>query len=356
MIRLFVGSTGDHAGQSLVAWALARRLKERGIRVGFFKPVAAVPAVGEAPDDEDALLFQEVLDLDSPAATLSPRIPPEIPWRQKGPREILEALGPSLEAVSRGKDVVIIIGSRAVFVDEPSHPLSDIALIHALEAVCVLVHRYKDTATLLYSILSICSLLRERVRGILISRVPPERTVEVGRQVVPFLLQKGLPRAVVVPEDPLLASRSLREVAELVGAEVLTPGETMERPVGGMSTGTPALEGALAIFKRVYNKIVLLEPETSGDPQGALPAKGRVAGILITGGRRPADVVVEAARESGLPLLRAQGDTFTVLDLLEKTPSVLSARDHAKVGRLTEILDAGGALDALIDSLGPLRG
>jgi len=40
---LFIGTTGDHAGHSLLTWAIARRLVEKGLNVGFLKPFGTYP-------------------------------------------------------------------------------------------------------------------------------------------------------------------------------------------------------------------------------------------------------------------------------------------------------------------------
>ena len=41
MMRIFIGSTGEHAGLTLVIWAIIRRLMEKKYSPGFFKPFGA---------------------------------------------------------------------------------------------------------------------------------------------------------------------------------------------------------------------------------------------------------------------------------------------------------------------------
>jgi BioD-like phosphotransacetylase family protein len=73
MAFLFIGSTGDQAGHSLVTWAVARRLLEKGYSVGFFKPFGTCPVnLKGKGTDQDALLFKEVLNLSDPLERICP--------------------------------------------------------------------------------------------------------------------------------------------------------------------------------------------------------------------------------------------------------------------------------------------
>ena len=76
MNSIFIGSTGNEPGQTLAAWALASRLKEKGLKVGFFKPYGLLPnrepAAGEFLYDPDVLLLKQVLGLTEEGETLCP--------------------------------------------------------------------------------------------------------------------------------------------------------------------------------------------------------------------------------------------------------------------------------------------
>jgi BioD-like phosphotransacetylase family protein len=62
MAFLFIGSTGNRAGQSLIARSIAMSLKERGVLVGFMKPVGTDPInLNGVWSDHDALRYQPIL-------------------------------------------------------------------------------------------------------------------------------------------------------------------------------------------------------------------------------------------------------------------------------------------------------
>lgn len=354
MSFLFIGTTGDHAGHSLLTWAMARRLVEKDLTVGFIKPFGSHPIhIHGLWTDQDALLFKSVLKLSEPLDRLCPYPRLEEAWGEKGTDEIIEEIKSLAEELSAGKDVLIIMGSRQIFFDDASCGVSDILLNINLEADFVLVDRYRETRKSLYSILSVSSLIKDRLKGIVLNRVPPERLGTIKNQVIPSLVQKGIPITTAIPENPLLSFRTLGEIRESLDGEFLSGEEGLERCVGGMTVGSHDLTGGLMLLKRVYNKIILLEPTPLESGIDEEPAHRAIAGILLTGGGRPAPQVLEAAKKANIPLVLAQGDTFTALERLEQATPSLSPDDEAKVRRFTELMDKDGALDGLIKSLVP---
>jgi hypothetical protein len=293
------------------------------------------------------LLFKEALNLSEPLDRICPYLVSDEAWRRKGNDEILEELKALARDLAEAKDVVLILGSKHIFFDDAACPIPDVTLIPELNAEFILVHRYRKVSKAVYSILSVSSLLRERIRGIVLNRVPPEEIREIQSHLVPSLCSKGIPVFAALPEDPVLSFRSLREVGEVLEGQWLW-GEELGRPVGAMTVGATDLTEGLLLFKRAYNKIILLEP-TKNSTDAAVPRP--VVGIVLTGGRSPAPQLLQAAKRSRIPLLLVKQDTFPALERLEQTTSHLSPRDEAKVRHILELMDYEGALDKLLEPL-----
>ena len=118
-----------------------------------------------------------------------------------------------------------------------------------------------------------------------------------------------------------------------------------------MTAGAADLKGDLALFKRVYNKIVLLDPQPKQTKAEGPGETARVAGVVLTGDRKPAVQIVEAAKKAGIPLIMVNEDTFGTLERLEKSPSTLSPEDHNKVDLFTDLFNRKETLDRLLDTL-----
>ena len=353
MSFLFIGATGNRAGKSLITWAVARSLLERDLKVGFIKPFGTYPVrMNGLWTDQDALLFKKVLNLEEPLDQICPYLFSEELWKQKGTGDMLKELKSLTQELSMGKDILLIMGSSHIFFNDASCPVPDISLITELGANFVLVDRYMKTSTSIYSILSISSLLKDRIKGIILNKVPPERLEEIKGQIIPSLAKKGVSITTALPDDPALSFRSLREIREVLDGTLLWGEENLEQPVGGMTVGSADLKEELLLFKRVYNKIILLEPFSSDTGMEAPPSHRPIAGILLTGGRTPAPQVLQAAKRAKISLMLTKKDTFAALECLEESYPPLSFRDEGKARRMTDLMDRDGALDRLIQSLG----
>ena len=351
MAYLFIGSTGDRAGHSLLTWALAQKLVDKGMRVGFVKPFGTDPLfVRGTWTDHDAYLLKEAMHLDEPMERICPFLVSDESWRHKGNDELMSDFRSLAEELSERKDVLLVMGSKHIFFDDAACPIPDISFIPEIKAQFVLAHRYRRMSRSIYSILSVSSLLRDRIRGIIVNRVPPKELATIRSQLVHSLLQKGIPMTAALPEDPVLSFRSLHEVKDVLSAELLSGEANLGKPVGRITAGSLDLTGNLVIFKRAYNKIILLEPLSGEDREPESPRP--IAGILLTGGRNPAPQLLLAAEKAKVPLLLIQHDTFAAMELLEQSTSRLSPLDEVKMRHFTDLLDQEGAFERLFTSLG----
>ncbi|MGV8075009.1 MAG: DRTGG domain-containing protein [Syntrophobacteraceae bacterium] len=352
MALLFIGSTGDQAGHTLITWAIIRRLLEKGYRTGFFKPFGnQVVNNGELWTDHDAELFKAVLNLDEPLDRICPYPLVDQSWRQKEPSEILrECKGLAMD-LAEDKDVLVVMGSRHIFSDDALWPVPGLSLITELTADFVLINRFRKASSSIYSILVAYSLLKDRMKGVFINRVPPENMDEARDSVVSSLAAKGVEISALVAADPLLSLWSLREIRDMLDAEVLWGEEKLDRPIGRMTVGSAALKDSALLFKRVYNKIVFLDAPPSGSEIEAASFGESVAGILLTGGIKPPRQIVEAAASENIPLILTKEDTFAVIERSKHITQRLSLNDESKVRYFTELLDRDNGLERLLERL-----
>ncbi len=349
MRSIFIGSTGGGPGQTLTTWALAVRLKEKGFKVGFFKPYGLLPELPTSfPGkhcDSDVDLLKKVLEVSDPEEVLCPIFFPgnQIPegaglqgeeWREK--------IQTAFQEVSRGKDVVLIMGAKEIFFGEGVPGLSDGALVKSFDSSVVLVDRYQRDNLTFYSLLSLNSFLDGRVKSAILNHVPPDKIDHVKAKVISFLQQKGVKSVVAVPQDPILAALTVSAIAEIVEGEILCCPEGEGNLVQGSTIGAKPLEGPLSIFKQVYNKVVLL---------GQSPAEKAVAGIILTGGKSPSEVVIRVARDHGIPLIATRPDTFQVMERMDKAKPAMSLKDEFRVRRFLQLIDEINAGSRWVEEL-----
>lgn len=352
MRSIFIGSTGGTPGQTLTTWALALKLKERGVKVGFFKPYGMLADLGAPAEgilcDSDALLMKQVLNLPEPAEALCPVMLTEVMMPEASglhADRLIENIKEAFQEISRGKEVVLIMGAKEIFFDGGLSGLPDSTLVKLFDASVVLVDRYQRDNLTLYSLLSLNSFLDGRVKSAIINHVSPDKMEHVKTKVIPFLQEKGVKSVVAIPENSILAALTVLTISGLIDGQVLCCPEQGGNLIETFTIGSKYLEGPLSIFKQVYNKILLVGLTQTGQ-EGKM-----VSGIILTGGKTPGETIIRVANEQGIPLILTKADTFQALDLLEKARPMLGLRDEFKVRRFLELIEQEMGANQWVEAL-----
>ena len=209
----------------------------------------------------------------------------------------------------------------------------------------LLVDRYQRDNLTLYSLLSLNSFLDGRVKAALLNHVAPEKMDHLQNKVIPFLQGKGLKSVVAIPECSILAALTVSTVAVLVEGQILCGSELGGNLIKTFTIGSKYLEGPLAIFKQVYNKVILTGLSRTGEEEKA------VGGIILTGGKTPGERILRIAEEKSIPLILTRADTFQTMERLEKAKPSLSSQDDFKVRRFLMLMEQGAGSDEWVEAL-----
>jgi len=160
----------------------------------------------------------------------------------------------------------------------------------------------------------------------------------------------------VVPEEPILARPTVREIAGALGAELLGGDAAwLDGDVANIKVAAMELphfldhlqEGCLVITPGDRSDIIL--GTLAADLSDRYP---RVAGLVLTGGLRPAPQVqrlIEGLKVSPLPVLGVPTDTFTTAMRVNSVRPTLMAENKRKVAA------ALGAIESSVDVPGLLE-
>lgn len=350
-MTILVTSLEESTGKTAVALALGKAALERGERVGYMKPKGTrlQSAVGKTLD-EDPMLARECLDLDAEIHEMEPVVysPTFIQEAIRGredPAALREQIRNHFEGLSAGVDRMIVEGGGSLttggIVD-----LTDADVAELLDATVVLVVGF-DTAGDVDEVLAAADLLGDRLGGVLFNDVSDAAFDTLASDVVPFLEGRGIRVYGTIPRDRELAGVTVAELADEVGAEVLTPDAPMEDRVRRFVVGAMSAEEALGQLRRVRDAALITGGDRTDVQTAALEASG-IECLLLTGGFRPPDTVLGRAASADVPVLLVRTDTATTLD---RTESVLKAgrtRDGNTVARMGELLEDYADIDALL--------
>jgi BioD-like phosphotransacetylase family protein len=350
MTTLLLTSTEDSTGKTAIGIALARLAQDRGATVGYMKPKGTrlESAVGKTRD-EDPMLARELLGLDAQTHQLepvvySPTFVQEAIRGREDPDALRERVVDSFESLREGTDLMLVEGAGRLATGGTVH-LTDPEVAELLDAEVVLVSGYGDP-TDVDDVLAAADAVGGRLRGVLFNGVDRAALDGLREDAVPFLAGRGVESVGVVPRDETLAGVSVADLAEEIGAEVLseapTDGLVEEFTVGAMGASA-AVDG----FRRLDAAAVV----TGGDRSDIQTAAIEVAGVeclVLTGGYRPSNAVLGKATERGVPVLLVQTNTRTTVDRVAETLGSGRTRTAAAVDRMTALLEDRVDLDAVL--------
>ncbi|MCQ4346166.1 phosphate acetyltransferase [Pseudomonas stutzeri] len=346
MHTLFLAPTGFGGGLNSVSLGLIRALEQAGLKVGFFKPIAQ-PFPIDQGQERSCLLVERTLNLASPEP-----LPLEQVERQLADGELdllLEEVVSRFQQASAGKDVVIVEGMVPTRGSDYAARINA-QLAKSLDAEVILVAAQgSDSLKQLAERIEIQAQMfggarDAKVLGTILNKVDSDEGVpafvEALKQQLPLLGSETFQLLGAVPFAAELNALRTSDVAEALGARVLSAGEATQRRV----------EKIILAARTVPNMAHLLQPGvlvvTPGDRDDIILAAClaslngvKLAGLLLTGDFGPDQRILElckAALDGGLPLLGVATGSFDTASNLSGLNKETPADDIERATRVTE--------------------
>ncbi|MEK6591402.1 MAG: phosphotransacetylase family protein [Nitrospinota bacterium] len=338
MKSIFINSTGVKSGKSLLAWTLGLLFEKWGLKIGYFKPVGDQPIVIDGIiTDHDAYLMKNVLKLKDPYDLICPVILTQdtifsIFNRRAG--DFLKKIEENYKRLLLDKDIIIIKGGNSLF-DGSIVGAHGAKLAEILDTHILLIDRFISEISFVNNVRFIKDILRDRLQGVIITQVMPEKIDYVRNVLIPFMEGDGIPVYGVIPEDKFLGAISLQKICDLVSGEIVCCKDKMDELAVNYVIGAMDLELALTYFMRINNKLVITGADRSDLQIAAMETSTK--GIILTGGRYPDSVVIGKAEEKGIPIIIVNLDTYSTIERLDKAVVSLDFEDEKKIGRYMEL-------------------
>jgi len=321
------------AGKTMLCAGLAKHLKGKGKKVGFFKPrVAVIKGEEKQTADSDTAFIKRILGLKESVDDLCPVI--------SGKGDIAGNVKKAYAKVAGGKDIVIIEG---IWRRRPGTDSIEAAerLVKALEAKVIVVEGYSP------------ELLRskpankyqgfgESLLGVVINKVPASQ-MEAARGLGGEVLG-------VIPEDRRLLSLTVAELAERIEGRIVNEAGKSAELVENYMLGALGVDSGLDYFGRKLDKAVVVRGERPDMQLAALETP--TACLVISGDGEPIYAVLHSAEEKGIPIIVTGGDTISVVESLDRALGSTKFNQDKKLPRLAEIMEQQLDFKSLYKGLG----
>jgi hypothetical protein len=348
-----VSSTELYSGKSALCIALAMKLKEKGLKVGYMKPVGniIVDVNGELADD-DALNMKRLLGLKETLDDISPVL-----FTHQLLEDVLEGkdkqldlkLKKTFDKVSKDKDIMILEGAGDVS-GSSVLGLSDSEVARMTGSKILLVAKYCDEFTV-DRITTYTKLLSKDVGflGIVFNNISMERINFVREKVAPYFERKCIRVLGVIPRNRSLQTITAKEIADGVNGQVLAGKNNLDVTVENIVVGAMSPDSAIKVFRRKHNRAVITGGDRADLQMAALEARMRC--IILSGNLYPAAPVLGRAEELGIPVILSADDTATLIDRMEHLLKSVRVKNIQKIDLLKNMIDENLDTDDLLKAL-----
>jgi BioD-like phosphotransacetylase family protein len=353
MTGIYIGSTTERSGKSLLAFSLGVIMQRRGLSVGYMKPVGRLPQKkDELLGDADALVVQEVLGQNVPANVLTPVMTPRnlhalaLEERREG---ALAEVRAAYAEISLDKDITLVSGSGAFPSSGRFAGADGFALLRSLGLKLLLVERFKRGINY-DQLLLLKDLAGEAMIGLVLNDVPEEKMRDVRNLLTPWLERRGLLGRGVLPREPGLTSMRVLDIAHGLGGRVVAGNAQTGGMVTSFLIGTMQVDNFMMHLNRKPGCAVIVGGDRS-DLQLAALNSGSPC-IILTGNIPPCELIRAKAEAAGVTLIVVREDTYSIARLMTRILRSKKIRDLNQIRLGMGLVESNLDLEAVLASAG----
>lgn len=347
--HLLIGSTEAYSGKSAAILGLAFQLQEMGIDIAYGKPLGSAPGGTQTNLDEDVKFIAQTLKLPPERirptlfyldeATVEKQLERE---NQIDYRQVLDYYHPG-----QGGDLVLLEGPGTLE-EGALFKLSLPQLADVIDASVVLTARY-HSLLVVDGLLAAKQRLGDRLLGVLINDVVSDQISEVEASVKPYLERHGIPVLAILPRIALMRSVSVKELVNQLKAEVLCCQDRLDLMVESLTIGAMNVNSALKYFRKAKNMAVVTGGDRTDIQLAALETSTQC--LILTGHLPPSPEILNRATDLEIPILSADLDTLTTVEIIDQTFGQVRLHEPIKVQCVRNLMNQHLDMNRLMAAL-----
>ena len=360
--NIFISAIHQNAGKTTLSLGLFKNFQERKIRTAFMKPVGQETVTYEEKSiDKDTYLIGEVYHCKKYIKEMSP-VTVGRGYTEKyilNPQkdELQGRILKSFQTLIRNKDAIIVEGTGHAGVGAVID-CSNADVASLLGSMVIIVSQGGIGRSIDEIMLNkaLFDLRNVPLLGVIINKVLPEKLDKIKSIVGKGLERKGIRLLGVIPETDLLSAPTVDQIKERLELKVFSGEENLrsrvyEAIVAAMEPYnmiSHLREGALVITSgdRVDNILVAVSSYLLQEGRSV-----KVAGLILTGGLTPDPKIAGLLKDSRIPVLYSEADTYTIAAAIENLTCKIQKTDKDKIKEarrlVKDYVDVGMILENL---------
>ncbi|MEB3310109.1 MAG: phosphotransacetylase family protein [Snowella sp.] len=348
---LLIGSIEPYSGKSGTILGLGRQLQERGFAIAYGKPIGTATN-DDQPNGQDA----DVQFITAALGLKDHQICPPLFMLTKDTIEKRlqghdqshygEVLTTALQKIEA--DVILIEGPGNLS-EGGLFNLSFADLLGQIEAGIILVARY-HSPLVVEGLLKAKQELGDFLLGVVINDVPPDAIAETQTLIQPFLEKQGISVFGLLPQNELLRSVSVREIAHQLKAKVLCRADRLDLMVDTLTIGAMNVNSALEYFRQGYNKAVVTGGDRTDLQLAALETS--TSCLILTGHVPPQPLIISRAEDLEIPILAVNLDTLKTVEIVDQAFGTVRLQESIKVDCIQQLMADHFQFDDFLTTFG----
>jgi phosphate acetyltransferase len=353
---IYLTTTQPHCGKSLVSLGITEMLLRKTKRVGVFRPLLSESAANRRDKNIDLLLTHFKLDIEYEETYAFLMREASDLLTQGRYDEFLDTIIDKFKALEHRCDFVLCIGSD--FLGENSAFEFDInvEIAHNLGTPVLLLSSAADNDLdeIIDPLKYAMDLFQNRgcqILGTIVNRAEPDQA-----EILLAALKEALPNKEmfisVIPENKVLDSPTIQEIATHLNAEILYGHNRLNRQAYRYMIVAMQVQNYL---NRLTDNALVITPGDRGEViLSALQAHQsrnypQIAGILLTTGLEIAPSIIRLldGLPSIVPIMAIKADTYSTAAKLAEVRSYITPDNHAKISLSFKLFEKYVDTDAL---------
>ena len=315
--------------------------------------------------DEDAVLIKSTFDLGDDLKDINPLCMNEA---QQDKDTLFEKIFSAYNNLSRGKDIVVVEGTdytstlAALEFDINAH------LAHNMSAPVLLVANgaSRSVDTIVENLIEVTESVRQmgcRLLGAVINRFDSKRYLADLRKIETALHSRDIHLFGAIPSSPALSGPRLRDVAEVLGAEIVLKGDNMSKVVTDTKILAMTPEHSLEYIKDQNGYLLIIPGDRMDNIFAVLSAQRsitypRYSGIVLTGGLVPGSNMLDLLQgisDSSLTILSVKDDTYATALKVDKITGAPKPYDQEKIEMAFQLVEKHVDIEQIYSELGSVK-
>ncbi len=355
--KIFIAATMQNDGKTTVSIGLIFNFRERFKSIGFIKPIGQRYLEEEGQMiDEDSILIEDVCGIKCGIKDMSPVAVEkgfteryiEKPNKENIDKQIKE----SFQRVSKDQELVIIEGTGHAGVGSVFDH-SNAIVAKQLGAKVILVSSGGIGRPIDEIMLNKALFDKEKVSllGVIINKVRKDKFEKVNRLVREGLKRFGVNVLGVMPYESTLTYPSVKLILEETQFKLFSGKESVGNYIAKIIVGAMEPHNMLNFISE--NSLLI----TSGDREdlimtalGLHISKGppQIACMILSGGFLPHPEVIEVMKNTNIPVLLSEHDTYTVASIIHDITVKIRPGDRNKIDTIKNMVRDNVAINEIL--------